>query len=213
MRVVSRNRAQQAGLALNGLAKRGRRLRILFYCEVADVERCMRELKRAHFKVSKNVVLTSKQFTEGLKSLLYDVVVAEYPAPNWQGTNGLELLQKMEKSVPLIYVTYINQAETMAKLIIKGAADCIEMENIGHLPAAIRRVLTESKLREQRDQAERKLLHSEARYQALVGNFTYGICRWNTRGQFLDVNQALVTMLGYASKGAHDRGFDRSHHP
>ena len=160
----------------------------------------MRELKRAHFKVSKNVVLTSKQFTEGLKSLLYDVVVAEYPAPNWQGTNGLELLQKMEKSVPLIYVTYINQAETMAKLIIKGAADCIEMENIGHLPAAIRRVLTESKLREQRDQAERKLLHSEARYQALVGNFTYGICRWNTRGQFLDVNQALVTMLGYASK-------------
>ena len=141
----------------------------------------------------------AKQFTEGLKSLLYDVVVAEYPAPNWQGTNGLELLQKMEKSVPLIYVTYINQAETMAKLIIKGAADCIEMENVGHLPAAVRRVLSESKLREQRDQAEKKLLHSEARYQALVGNFTYGICRWNIRGQLLDVNQALVTMLGYAS--------------
>jgi diguanylate cyclase (GGDEF)-like protein/PAS domain S-box-containing protein len=112
----------------------------------------------------------------------------------------LELLRQLDKDVPLIYVTYINQAETIAKLITKGAADCIEMGNVGHLPVAIRRVLGESKLREQRDHAEKKLRHSQARYRALVGNLSYGMCRWNMEGKLVDVNQALVTMLGYPSK-------------
>src|SRR6202043_2790189 len=111
--------------------RRGPSLRVLFYCEGADVGRCLRGLKRTHFKVSTDVVLTSEQCAERLKSKFYDVVVAEYPAPNWQTTQALELVQKMEKPVPLIYVTYVNQAEIMAQLITKGAADCIEIENIG----------------------------------------------------------------------------------
>jgi diguanylate cyclase (GGDEF)-like protein/PAS domain S-box-containing protein len=146
------------------------------------------------------VVLTSGQFAEHLKSKVYEIVVAEYPAPNWQGTQALELLQQTENSTPLIYVTYLDQAETIAKLITKGAADCIEMENVGHLPVAVRRVLGESKLREQRNHAEKRLRHSQARYRALVGNLAYGMCRWNMEGRLVDVNQALVTMLAYSSK-------------
>lgn len=160
----------------------------------------MRELKRADFKISKDAVLTSEQFAEHLKSSLYDVIVAEYPAPNWQGTQALELLQQTEKPIPLIYVTHIKQPELMAKLVAKGAADCIEMGNVGHLPAAVRRVLSDKALRDQRDRAEKKLRHSEARYRALVGNLAYGMCRWNMEGKLVDANPALVTMLGYASQ-------------
>jgi diguanylate cyclase (GGDEF)-like protein/PAS domain S-box-containing protein len=185
---------------MNGPARRGRPLRILFYSEFADAERCVQELKRAQCKLSADIVLTSEEFAEFLKSKVYDIVVAEYPAPNWQGTQALELLQQLDKGVPLIYVTYIDQADTTAKLITKGAADCIEMGNIGHLPVAIRRVLGESKLREERDQAEKKLRHSQACYRALVGNLAYGMCRWNVEGKLVDVNQALMTMLGYPSK-------------
>ena len=202
MPTPSKDRFQQPGPfpLLNGPARRGRPLRILFYSNVTDEERCMFELNRAQFEVSTDIVLTSEQFAESVKSKVYDIVVAEYPAPNWQGTQALEFSLQMEKCVPLIYVTYINRAETMAKLIRNGAADCIEMENVGHLPVAIRRVLGESKLREQRDRSEKKLRHSQARYRALVGNRAYGMCRWNMEGKLVDVNQALVAMLGYSSK-------------
>ena len=175
-------------------------MRILFHSDVVDVECCVRELKRSHFKVSVDVVSTSEQLAEHLESKTYDIVIAEYPAPNWQGTQALELLQQMEKSVPLIYVTFVKQPEIMANLITKGAADCIGMENVGHLPAAMRRILSERKLREERDRAQKKLRHSEARYRALVGNLTYGFCRWNLEGRLLDVNRALVMMLGYPSR-------------
>jgi diguanylate cyclase (GGDEF)-like protein/PAS domain S-box-containing protein len=135
-----------------------------------------------------------------LRSKLYDIIVADDHAPKRRGTQVLELLRKTEPFVPLVYVTHTSPPETMAKLITKGAADCIQMENVGHLPAAVCRVLREKKLREQRDNAEKKLRHSQARYRALVGNLMYGLCRWNMEGKLLDINPALVMMLGYTSK-------------
>jgi diguanylate cyclase (GGDEF)-like protein/PAS domain S-box-containing protein len=92
------------------------------------------------------------------------------------------------------------EREAVADLISKGAADCIEMDNIAHLPVIIRRVLSEEKLRWQRDRAEEKLRHSQAHYRALVGNLAYGICRCTLEGKFVDVNEALVKMLGFSSK-------------
>ena len=154
----------------------------------------------AHFNVSADVVPTSEKFAQRLRSKFYDIVVAEYPAPNSQGAQALELVRRMEKQVPLIFVTDQVPLETVAELITDGAADCIEMDHVGHLPVAVRRALSENNLRVERDRAEKHLRHSEARYRALVGNLNYGICRCGAEGKFLDVNQTLVTMLGYASR-------------
>jgi diguanylate cyclase (GGDEF)-like protein/PAS domain S-box-containing protein len=74
------------------------------------------------------------------------------------------------------------------------------MGHIGHLPVAVHRALHEKALRDERDRAQNGLKHSEARYRALAGNLSYGICRCDLDGKFLEVNQAMVKMLGYASK-------------
>src|SRR5713101_8329936 len=49
-------------------------------------------------------------------------------------------------------------------------------------------------------QAGEALRTSEARYRELVKNATYGIFRASREGRFLDVNPALVAMLGYPSE-------------
>jgi two-component system, cell cycle sensor histidine kinase and response regulator CckA len=46
---------------------------------------------------------------------------------------------------------------------------------------------------------EQALRRSEARYRSLVQSSVYGIYRSSIEGRFLDVNPALVTMLGYGS--------------
>ena len=46
---------------------------------------------------------------------------------------------------------------------------------------------------------EEALRRSEARYRSLVQSAAYGIYRASGKGQFLDVNPALITMLGYSS--------------
>jgi diguanylate cyclase (GGDEF)-like protein/PAS domain S-box-containing protein len=65
---------------------------------------------------------------------------------------------------------------------------------------AVRRVLNEKKLREELQEAGKALRHSQSLYRALLENPAYGICRCDPQGRFLDVNQALLTMLGYETK-------------
>ncbi len=176
-------------------------MHILFvHSHVAEVERCLQELNKMHFTVSAEIVGTPEEFSERLGSLAYDLVVAEYPSPDWRETQALELLHLSKRQIPLIFVGGTMQRETVAEFITRGAYDCIEMGRIGHLSVAVHQALQEKALREERDRAQIGLRHSEARYRALAGNLSYGICRCDLDGKFLEVNEAMVKMLGYASK-------------
>ncbi len=188
---------------LEGPASRRRLLRVLFvHSNAADVRQCVQELEKAHFKISEDLISTPNQFAKRLASKPYDVLLIEYPTTNWKGPQALQILHSKNKEIPLIFLTGAMPQETAAELITAGAADCVGMDHVGHLPVAIRRALSENHLRQERDQSEKKLRHSEARYRALVGNLAYGMCRCSSEGKFLDVNQALMTMLGYYTKEA-----------
>jgi diguanylate cyclase (GGDEF)-like protein/PAS domain S-box-containing protein len=181
----------------------GRRvpLHILFvHTDATKVADCLGELRRARLNVSEDVATTPEQFAGFLKSKAYDLVLVEYPPVNWNGTQVLETLRTRDRPIPCVHLTDTSEPETEAELISRGASDCVAMDNVGHIPVAVRRALSESKLREERQRAEKKLRHSEARYRALVGNLAYGMCRCGTKGRFLDVNQALVTMLGFQTR-------------
>lgn len=199
--LVRENDPEGESAALGGTAALRRPLlRILFFHSgLADIERCVQELDM-QFRITTDVVSTSEQLAERIESQSFDIVLADYTGHKPPGATPIELLFRQEDGgIPLIFLTHGMQRETMAELIVKGAADCVEMDHITHLPVAIRRALDENKLRKERDGAEKKLRHSEGRYRALVGNLTYGICWCSVNGQLLDVNLALVTMLGYKS--------------
>src|SRR5277367_2230933 len=117
---TSRDRVKQADLplVLNRAASRRLPLRILFvHRDVAKVEHCVQELKRANFSVSADIVLTPTQFAERLKARSYNVVLAEYPSPNWQGRHELEMLRLRETQIPCIFLIDTMQPETVAGLI------------------------------------------------------------------------------------------------
>ena len=117
---ISRNRLKLTELVpvLDGPAGRGRPLRVLFtHSCVAAVERCVRELASANFKVSADVVSSSAQFAKRLGSKFYDIVLAEYPIADWQGIQPLALLRRVKKHVPLIFVGDEMPMETVAGLI------------------------------------------------------------------------------------------------
>ena len=176
-------------------------MRILFvHRYLADVERCLHELKRMRYTVSSDIVLTPEQFAERLHSEVYDTIVAEYPSPNWRETQALDMLREMRKDIPVVFLAHGLKREIAAELILKGAADCIEVESLGHLPVAVHRALDEKVLRDQRDRAEKDLRRSEARYRALVGNRSFGVCRCSRDGRFLEVNEAMMRMLGYGTR-------------
>ena len=156
---------------LSGSEGRHPPLHILFvHSHRADVERCLQELDKVHFAVNAEVVVTPEEFSERLGSHAYDLVVAELTSPDWRETPTLELLHLSKRQIPLIFVGRNLQRETVAEFITRGAYDCIEMGRIGHLPVAVHQALQEKALREERDRAQNRLRHSEARCRALAGN-------------------------------------------
>jgi len=160
----------------------------------------VQELKRAEFAVEADIVLTLGQCVEQLRKEQFDLIVAEYPSPNWSGTQALEILQQVVQSVPLIFVAASLQKECKAALRANGAYDFIEPARMDHLPVAVRGALEEKKLREELALAEQKREMAEARYRALVDNPTYGICRVDAEGKFGYANSAFLGMLGYTSR-------------
>jgi diguanylate cyclase (GGDEF)-like protein/PAS domain S-box-containing protein len=180
---------------------RRRIVRILFVDDrESDVERCLQELKRMDFAVSADWVQGPEEFEERLRAQSYDVIVCDYAMPSWTGMEALELLHQANQEIPFILATSaLDEAMTDA-FLRNGAYDCVDKNSLNRLPLAVALALEEKTRREERNHAEKELRHSEAHYRALTENPTYGICRFDVDGRFLNVNEALVTMLGYRSK-------------
>jgi diguanylate cyclase (GGDEF)-like protein/PAS domain S-box-containing protein len=190
-----------AGASRRGAAHRCQPLRVLFvHRDAEEVDSCVQALKRAEFAVQADIVLTLGQCVEQLGKEPFDLIVAEYPSPNWNGSQALEVLQQVAQSVPLIFVAASLRNECKAALRANGAYDFIEPTRMEHLPMAVRGALEEKKLREELALAERTRERAEARYRALVDNPTYGICRVDAEGRFSYANGAFLTMLGYTSR-------------
>ena len=168
--------------------------------DLADVELCLQELKRAQFAISADVVKTRADFIERLRMERYDVVLADTAGAEWTGLQALALLQEQEQEIPFILVTKPLETDVVDEFMRKGASDCVDKTRLVRLPLAVAVAVERTTQRGEQDRVEKALRHSEAHYLALLENPTYGICRFDVDGKFLEVNEALVTMLGYGSK-------------
>jgi diguanylate cyclase (GGDEF)-like protein/PAS domain S-box-containing protein len=182
-------------------AHRRRQLRVLFvYRDTEAINPCLEALDKGHFMVRFDLVFNLAECTKQLRSQRYDVVLVEDCGLNLEGSPEMRLLHHTAQEIPVIVLTTSGVCESIADLAVHGVFDCVEREHIAKLPMVVRRVLKEKKLSEELEEARKALQHSQGRYRALLDNPAYGIYRSDAEGRVLDANQALVTMLGYASK-------------
>jgi PAS domain S-box-containing protein len=152
------------------------------------------------FAVSSDWVQGAEEFRERLRTQSYDAIVCDYSMPSWTGMEALEFLQQSNRDIPFILATSILEEHMTDAFMRKGAFDCVDKNRLNRLPLAVALAVEEKTRREERNHAQKELRHSEAHYRALVENPTYGICHFDVDGRFLEVNEALVAMLGYGSK-------------
>lgn len=180
---------------------RCRPLRVLFVHRDADaIDSCLETLKESQYSVNAEVLLNLAQLAHRPCSQPYDVVVAEYPSPSWRGLQVLQLLRQPKRETPLVVLTSGRKSDSITQLIAYGACDLVDQEHVVRLPHVIRRVLEAAALRQEVAEVRKALCHSQSLYRALLDNPAYGIYRSDAEGEVLDVNQALVNMLGYSSQ-------------
>jgi len=173
---------------------------MIVHDDLAEVELWLQELKRAQFAIVADVVKTQAEFIERLHREQYDVVLAALSVSDWTGLQALALLQEQNQEIPFVLVAKPLEPNVVDEFMRKGASDCIDKTRLVRLPLAVAIAVERTSHRGEQDRVEKALRHSEAHYRALLENPTYGICRFDVDGRFLEVNEALVKMLGYGSK-------------
>ncbi len=179
---------------------RCRPLHVLFiHRDPATVDSCLHALKKGQFIVTSDSVVSLAHCARHRGAPAHDVIIVEYPSPSIKGPHALQLFLQTVQQSALVFLTAGPGTQFLAELAAHGPFEYLERQHIPELPMVVRRALKEKKLRSELEEAEKAFRHSQALYRALLDNPSYGVCHCDADGNFLDVNQAFASMLGYDS--------------
>jgi DNA-binding NtrC family response regulator len=106
-----------------------------------DCELVVRELERAGFSVSYERVDTSERMAEALTRHSWDVIIANYPLPNFTELGALALVRATTLETPFFLVSGNISADTKWAAIRFGVTDHINKDNLSRLGPAIKNAL------------------------------------------------------------------------
>jgi diguanylate cyclase (GGDEF)-like protein len=120
---------------------------------------------------------TREDFVAAMKRGGFDLILADYSLPSFDGLSALEIAMKMCPEVPFIFVSGAIGEEFAIETLKRGATDYVLKERMSRLPTAIERALkgaeeriklrqTEEALRRSHEELERKV---EERTAELLG--------------------------------------------
>jgi len=146
---------------VHGADKAAAKLRVLLVeDEPADVELAMRALRQAGFAATGDVTQTPEEFTELVRKNSYDVILADYKLPNWNGMESVEILRREGLDVPVLVVSGSLGELTAVECIKQGAADYVLKDQLARLPESIRRATREKDLRVENKRGQDELARS-----------------------------------------------------
>src|SRR5450432_2536909 len=161
-----------------------------------DAQLLLSQLSSAGFSCDPTVVETCDGFRAALAQHDYDIILADYRLPGWNGLDALLELRAAHKDIPFLLVTGTRGEEAAVDCIKQGANDYILKDHLSRLPLAVKRALPEKATQDENHHAQAALLRSAARNRDLVEAALYGICRISEDGRFLDCNPALFEWWG-----------------
>ncbi len=144
-----------------GLAQAREKLRVLVLEDIrADAELALCALRSGGFDPEGDVTQTAEGFAEQIRKNSYDVILADYNLPSWNGMETVEVLRREGLDIPVVLVSGSIGEQKAVECIKEGAADYVLKGQLPRLPESVRRALREKKLRDERRQAQEELARS-----------------------------------------------------
>jgi PAS domain S-box-containing protein/putative nucleotidyltransferase with HDIG domain len=159
-----------------------------------DVELTLYELKK-HFNIHFKVVESREDFFSEIHQRAYDIILADYKLPEWNGIEALQWLRQNKNLTPFILVTGAIGEETAAECIREGADNYILKDNLARLSSAIEQAQENYKIKQGREKDKAAREESEELLRAVFESAIDAIFTKNMDGEFLRVNQAFKKLM------------------
>jgi len=106
-------------------------------------------------------VVTRDDFVKALKTTSFDVILADYSLPNFDGISALEIAHQQHPEIPFIFVSASLGEERAIETLKQGATDYVLKQRLERLVPAVNRALQEAEERRDRKRAERLLIEQK----------------------------------------------------
>lgn len=111
-----------------------------------------------------------EEYTRELRRAKFDVILADFSVPGYDGNAALVQARDLQPDTPFILVSGAIGEERAIEILKEGANDYVMKSRLTRLGPSIRRAVQEQQEREGRRQAEAALRESEERFREMAEN-------------------------------------------
>ncbi len=189
-----------------------------------DAELVGAHLEKGGIRHDADRVSTREEFIQALDRHDYQLILADYNLPSFDGLAALAIAREKVPHVAFILVSGTLGEEAAIEAMRNGATDYVVKQRLNKLPDAVRRAWSESDERTARRSAEHRLEEINASLEAVIEQRTSERDRIWRLGQDLfavvtlggvivRANPAWQTILGYSSAEIEGQRYDTIRHP
>jgi len=134
------------------------KLRVLIIEDSAlDAKVLVGLLQNGGYEIDSERVETGPEFSEAIQRHPWDIILADYNLPEFNGPEALVLLQKSERDIPFIVISGGIGEDLAVQIMKSGAHDYLMKGNLARLVPAVAREVREARERTMRREAESAL--------------------------------------------------------
>jgi PAS domain S-box-containing protein len=172
-------------------------LRILLLEDsIQDAELIHGLLEADHFICEVTRVQTRAEFIAALEGGGFDLILADYKLPSFDGLSALKLALSARPDLPFIFVSGYGE-EIAIEALTSGATDYILKTRLSRLVPSVQRALREARERAERKRAEDALRRSEMYLKEAERLSQTGSFAWNASSGELYWSDGTYRIFGY----------------
>jgi len=148
-------------------------------------------------EIQMDIVKKENEFVSAISSKKYNVILADFQLPGFDGFAALGHAKSICPTTPYICVSGFIGEEIAVELLKQGATDYVSKDKLGRLIYSIERALKESNDQEELRKTQLSVVESEERFRATFEQAAVGIFHVAIDGKIVRVNQKFCNIVGY----------------